>query len=177
MCRALVFGNEHFVERENLLTKLRKSKIEKIMRAVKLIVGGWKNWAMVVAGWLGDFLEGVVDGAIMFYRSELLIVAQRVAAATAANHNPFRTTSASALSSSGRISRAVPYGELLNVVSAILISEMSKIIVGDLKRKVDDLGEKAIRKRLEYMLGERLLAQVRAREISTYVFLGVFVFN
>ena len=79
-------------ERERVLAHIRKSKMGKMIHAVRMIVGNWTNWAMVGAGWVGDVAEGMVSGALMYYRSELLITAQSVAeAAVSGNARSVRT--------------------------------------------------------------------------------------
>jgi len=133
-------------ERSAIISSLQKSKMKKILNAVRLVVGDWRNWAMVATGWVGELLEGLIDGALVFYRSALLISAQKVSAAAL-------TTSTSSSSQSSR------HKDLWRVITAIIVSEIAKIIVVDIKSKVDDLGESAIRMRLQYMLGERILAQ------------------
>lgn len=106
------------------------------------------NWAMIFAGWIGDLMEGLIDGAIIHYRSELLITAQKVAAHAAAGS--FETNIGADVS---------PYKEMIRVVAAIIITELTKIIIADLKDSIDTLGQTAIRKHLQNILGERLLAQ------------------
>ncbi len=174
--------------RTELLSRIRKSKLGKMVHAVGEIVGSWTNWAMIGAGWAGDFVQGMVSGALIYYRSELLLTAQSVAAAAVAAASGTSTAdsptaaagggggAAAAAAAAGAAAAGAgaaalpspaaaaavpfsPYQQLMSVVSAIIISELAKIVVQDIKSKMDEMGEQAIRKRLEYMLGERLLAQ------------------
>ncbi len=142
--------------------------------AIRLIIGSPANWAMVAGGWMGDLMDGMLDGAIMFYRSELLITAQKVASSAlgmgsgakdAAGRAATALAAGGSSSSDGPLPLPLPLGgnvpvdSLIQLVAAIVLSELARIVVQDIKQKMDDLGEKAIRRRLELLLGERLLAQ------------------
>lgn len=171
-CDMLIICEDNLREREDTLAKLRKSKVSKllhfclsiivniaehydahknfntqtgkIIHAVRLIIGSPTNWAMVGATWIFDLLEGMINGAIMYYRSELLIAAQNAA-------NQTVNSSDSILKSSTK--------SLMELVSAIVLTELAKVVIADLKEKVDDMGVSAIQRRLQMLLGERLLAQ------------------
>jgi len=77
--RNLVLLQKSFVENENLVKIVQRSKMKKILEFVRVIVGGPWNWSMVIAHWLLKFVEGVINGAKFYYRSLLIITAQKFA--------------------------------------------------------------------------------------------------
>ena len=50
-----------------------------LLNCTRYIIGGPWNWAMVAANWLVKALQGMISGAGLYYRSQLLIVAQQFA--------------------------------------------------------------------------------------------------
>lgn len=116
---------------------------------------------VVVAG------EGMLAGAVLHYRSLLLTTAQKVAAAAAAvkTHGGARPEGNFVIASGGggggvgRGAVSTSIRTLMDVVVAILITEISMVVLKDMRTRVEALGLDAMRKRLQKLLAERLLAQ------------------
>ena len=140
MVNVLLSLQHDFEHRRDLLAALQRSKMQKIFHALTMLIGSPFNWFMIIAGWVATTVSGMITGALVYYRSQLLITAQSVAqvaaerAAGHSNQSPVATL----------LARNV-YNQLMQVVWAILIAQFGKIIVNDLSVRINSVGMDALK--------------------------------
>ena len=119
--------------------------------------GTYTNWAMILAQYVIVAGEGMLAGAVLHYRSLLLTTAQKVAATAAKTRGGSGANNISLASGGTAVSSSIRM--LMDVVVAILITEISIVVLKDMRTRVEALGLEAMRKRLQKLLAQRLLAQ------------------